>query len=88
MKSLICFSLVAFSFGAFAEDLAVMKQKASSQIDQKISKLQSSKSCINGADSVEKFNACRSDIDQMKMQKMEETTEEMKTEGKKDYESF
>lgn len=77
MKFLITLSLAAFSVGAFAQDdLATMKEDATSHIDQKISSLQEAKDCINNAGSIDKFKACKYDLHkqkkEMKMQKMEE----------------
>lgn len=73
MKSLIAISIAALSLGAFAqEDLNNMKMKANSHIDKKMTTLQSAKSCVNGATSVDKFKSCKYDMhEDMKMQKME-----------------
>jgi hypothetical protein len=73
MKFFIIMSLSIFSLTSFAqEDLNSMKNKANSHIDKKMTTLQSAKSCVNGAQSMEKFKACKYDMhEDMKMQKME-----------------
>ena len=79
MKFLTMLSLSLFAMGAFAQkDLNSMKQKATSHIDSKMSSLQTARGCINNANSMDKFKACKYDMKQdMKMQKME-AKEEMK----------
>jgi hypothetical protein len=79
MKFLITLSLSLFAFGALAqEDLNAMKQKATSHIDSKMSSLQTARGCINNANTMDKFKACKYDMKHdMKMQKME-AKEEMK----------
>lgn len=73
MKFLIALSFAVLSVSAFSqEDLNSMKNKANSQIDKKMSSLQSAKSCVNSAQSMDKFKACKYDMhEDMKMQKME-----------------
>jgi hypothetical protein len=73
MKFLMALSLATLSFTAFSqEDLNSMKSKATSHIDKKMSSLQTAKGCVNNANSMEKFKACKYDMhEDMKMQKME-----------------
>lgn len=79
MKLFIALTFTALSATAFAqEDLNAMKTKANSHIDKKMTTLQSAKSCVNNASSMDKFKACKYDMhEDMKMQKME-MKEEMK----------
>lgn len=85
MKFLITLSLAAFSFGAFAQgNLESMKEDATSHIDSKISNLQNAKTCINEADSTDRFKACKYDMKkEMKKQKMEKMEEMQKEEESK-----
>lgn len=90
MKFLITITLAAFSFGAFAQNLDSMKQDATSHLDSKISNLQDAKSCINDADSMDKFKACKYDMHKEmkkqkmeKMQKMEDSQQRMEEEVEK-----
>lgn len=73
MKFLTVVALSLFAFGAFAdESLTDMKSAANEHIAQKISTLNSSKSCIDGAKTKEAFKACKFDMhESMKMQKEE-----------------
>jgi hypothetical protein len=82
MKFLSILALASLASGVFAaEDLSAMKNKANSQIDQKMSSLQTAKSCVNSASSVDKFKACKYDMHEKmqkdKMQMMEEKKDEM-----------
>ena len=70
MKILIvASSLIAFSAFAMG-NLGEMKKDASDSIGREISSLQSSRSCVNGAKTVEAFKACNYNSD-MGMQKEE-----------------
>lgn len=73
MKYFLALSIATLSLGAFAqEDLNSMKTRANSHIDKKMSSLQTAKSCVNNAQSMDKFKACKYDMhEDMKMQKME-----------------
>jgi hypothetical protein len=84
MKFLITVSLALFSIGVFAEEnLANMKQEATSHIDSKISSLKDAKNCVSSAETVTKFKACKYDMKhKMKMQKME-SMKDMKCKGMK-----
>lgn len=86
MKFLIALSLASVSLVSFAQnDLNTMKNQANSHIDKKMSSLQTAKSCVNNAQSMEKFKACKYDMhEDMKMQKMEMM--EQKKEQKEDEE--
>jgi hypothetical protein len=82
MKFLSIVALAALSTGVFAaEDLNSMKSKAISHIDSKMDNLTNAKSCVNGANTVEKFKACKYDMHETmmkdKMQKMEEKKNEI-----------
>lgn len=58
MKILIvASSLIAFSAFAMG-NLGEMKKDAADSIGREITSLQSSRSCVNGAKTVEAFNAC------------------------------
>jgi hypothetical protein len=80
MKFLIFLSVFTFSLAAVAqEDLNTMKTQANSHIDQKMTTLQSAKSCVNKATTMDKFKACKYDMhEEMKMQKMEMMDEKKK----------
>lgn len=72
MKFLIALSLAVSSMAFAQGDLNSMKTKANSNIDRKMSSLQTAKSCVNNANTMEKFKACKYDMhEDMKMQKME-----------------
>jgi hypothetical protein len=72
MKILIvASSLIAFSAFAMGTDLGSMKKDATDSIGREISSLQSSRSCVNGAKTVEAFKTCNYSSD-MDMQKEEE----------------
>lgn len=73
MKFFITMTIAAFSIGVFAQgNLESMKQETTSHLDSKISSLQDAKSCINEADSMDKFKACKYDMHkEMRKQKME-----------------
>lgn len=72
MKFLVVLSVALLSMGAFAQDLNTMKQQANSDINKRMTSLQSTKDCIGNANTMEKFKACKYDMYQdMKMQKME-----------------
>lgn len=85
MKLILTFVLALSAAGALAqEDLNTMKSKANAHLNKKLSSLETAKSCINSADSVEKFKACKYDMhEEMKKnkkqameEKMNETSEE------------
>lgn len=80
---ILSLSLALLSFGAFAqEDLNSMKQRANSQIDQKMGTLRTAKDCIGNANTMEKFKACKYDkLEDMKMQKMEAMEEKKLEKG-------
>lgn len=82
MKLILAFTLIFSSFGAFAQkDLDSMKQKANSHIDKKLTSLETAKSCINAANNMDKFKACKYDMHEemkkTKMQAMEEKKQEL-----------
>ena len=81
MKFLTIAALSLFAFGAFAEDsLSDMKTDANEMIAQKLSTLNTSKACIDGAKTKEAFKACKFDMhESMKAQK-EEASEKAKDE--------
>lgn len=69
MKILIvASSLIAFGAFAMGGSLSEMKKDAADSIGREISSLQSSRSCVNGAKTVEAFKACNyhSDMDMQK----------------------
>lgn len=72
MKFLLASTLALFMMSAFAEDLNAMKKSANETLDKKMSTIQKSKSCVNSADTVDKFKACKVNTGDMNMQKMEE----------------
>lgn len=81
------FSIAALSLGAFAqEDLDSFKQKATSHLDEKSSIIQTAKSCINNAESLDAAKACKydmkKDLKHMKHEKLQ--AQEEKQEDKKD----
>jgi hypothetical protein len=81
MKILIvASSLIAFSAFAMGTDLGSMKKDATDSIGREISSLQSSRSCVNGAKTVEAFKACNYSSD-MDMQKEEAGMHEGMHEG-------
>lgn len=81
MKFLTIAALSLFAFGAFAEEsLSDMKTDANEMIAQKLSTLNTSKACIDGAKTKEAFKACKFDMhESMKAQK-EEASEKAKDE--------
>ena len=83
MKLLLAVSLSAFAFGAFAaDDLNSMKSSANRRIDEQLNTLQSSKTCVNGATTVEAFKACKVDAGSS-IQREEETIHTKETVEKK-----
>lgn len=86
MKFLLAVSLSAFALGAFAaEDLNTMKSSANRRIDEQLNTLQSSKTCVNGAATVEAFKACKVDAGTgSSIQKEEEVIRTQSVEKKKD----
>lgn len=74
MKILTTLTLSLFAFGALAQgNLAEMKRMANDSIGKQMSGLETSKSCINGAKTVDAFNACNYDMQgSTKRQKQEE----------------
>jgi hypothetical protein len=85
MKLLImASSLIAFSAFAMMGDLGEMKKDASESIGKEITSLQSSRTCINGAKTVESFKACNYDSGHMDMQK-EEAMMDKKMDKKMDH---
>jgi hypothetical protein len=81
MKFLSILALAALSTGAFAaEDLNAMKSKAVTHIDNKMNSLTNAKSCVNGAQTVEKFKACKYDMKEEMMKQKMEAMEEKKNE--------
>lgn len=79
MKLILTLVLVLSAAGAFAqEDLNTMKSKANAHLNKKLSSLETAKSCINAADSVEKFKACKYDMhEEMKKNKKQAMEEKM-----------
>lgn len=72
MKFVAILTFASLSFGAMAQDLATMKNEANTHLDQKMASLQTAKSCVNNASTVEKFKACKYDMhESMKKQKMQ-----------------
>lgn len=62
MKFLLTTTLALFAFGALAaDDLNTLKSDANQRIDDQMSALQSSKTCVNGATTVDAFKACKVD---------------------------
>lgn len=82
MKFLTVAALSLFAFSAFAEDsLTDMKSDANEMIAQKMSTLNTSKACIDGAKTKEAFKACKFDMhESMKAQK-EEAADKMDKES-------
>lgn len=81
MKLILTFIFALSAAGALAqEDLTTMKSKANAHLNKKLSSLEMAKSCINAADSVEKFKACKydmhEDMKKNKIQAMEEKKNE------------
>jgi hypothetical protein len=74
MKTLVTLVVAVFTVGAFAaEDLNMMKQQATSNIDKKMNSLKTAKSCVSNASTMDAFKACKLDMKQdMDMQKMED----------------
>ena len=83
MKTLTIMTLSIFSLSVFAtENLGDMKRMANDSISRELSTLQSNKTCINGAKTVESFKACKYDMDEnMKVQKEEEKVMEKKVDS-------
>ncbi len=79
MKLILTFVLALSAAGALAqEDLNTMKTKANAHLNKKLSSLESAKSCINSADSIEKFKACKYDMhEDMKKNKRQAMEEKM-----------
>lgn len=78
MKFLFASVTALFLMSAFAEDLSAMKKSANSTLDKQMSSIQKSKSCVNSADTVEKFKACKINTGDMNMeQKMEEGKDQL-----------
>ncbi len=73
MKLLIGSLMVLTAFAAHAEgSLSEMKRMANDHMTQKMSSMQTAKSCIESAQTKEAFKACKYDMhEDMKMQKME-----------------
>lgn len=72
MKFLIvASSLIAFSAFAMEGNLGEMQRNASDSIGREISSLQTSKTCVNGAKTIEAFKACNYNPEHMNMQKEE-----------------
>lgn len=74
MKIVTTLTLSLFALGAFAQgNLNDMKRMANDSIGREMSTLESNKTCINGAKTVEAFKACKYDLNEsMKMQKEED----------------
>ena len=84
MKILVA-ALSLISFSALAMDnLSDLKRKANDSIGKEMSTLQSNKSCINNAKTVNAFKACNYDIGGAEMQKEEVKMMEKKEEPIKD----
>lgn len=79
MKLILTFVLALSAASALAqEDLNTMKTKANAHLNKKLSSLESAKSCINSADSIEKFKACKYDMhEDMKKNKRQAMEEKM-----------
>ena len=86
MKILMVMTLSMFAFGAMAaENLNDMKRMANDSISREISTLQSNKTCINNAKSVDALKACKYDMSEsMDVQKEEEKKIEKKVKGIED----
>lgn len=71
MKILTALTFSFFAFGVLAQqNLSDMKRMANDSIGKEISTLESNKSCVNGAKTVEAFKACKYDLhENMNMQK-------------------
>lgn len=85
MKLILTFVLALSAAGALAqEDLNTLKSKANSHLNKKLSSLETAKSCINSADSIEKFKACKydmyEDMKKNKKQAMEEKVDDSSSE--------
>lgn len=80
MKILTTLTLSLFAFGALAQgNLSDMKRMANDSIGREMSSLESNKTCINGAKTVEAFKACKYDMhEKMNMQKEEDKMMEKK----------
>jgi hypothetical protein len=88
MKILVA-ALSLISFSALAMDnLSDLKRKANDSIGKEMSSLQTDKTCINNAKSVNAFKACNYDIGGVEMQKEEVKMMEKKEEVIKDSEDL
>ncbi len=87
MKFLSILALASLATGAFAaEDLSAMKSKANSHIDSKLSNLNNAKTCVNNAQTLEKFKACKYDMHESMMKDKAQMMEEKKDDFTKDVE--
>lgn len=78
MKFLLASTVALFMMSAFAQDLSAMKKSANESLDKKMSNLQKSKNCVNSANTVDKFKACKvNTVDMDMQQKMEESKENL-----------
>ena len=77
MKFLFASVAALFVMSAFAEDLSSMKKTANANLDKQLSSIQKSKNCVNSADTVDKFKACKITGDMNMEQKMEESKEKL-----------
>lgn len=83
MKLFIAALFTTVSLAANAETLAQMKTKANAHLGEKLSTIETARTCVNSAESVEAFKACKYDMhEDMKIQKQEMIEE--KTEQKEE----
>jgi hypothetical protein len=76
MKIVTTLTLSLFAFGALAEgNLSDMKRMANDSISREMSSLESNKTCINGAKTVDAFKACKYDLNESQKMQKEETKE-------------
>jgi hypothetical protein len=80
MKIVTTLTLSLFAFGALAQgNLSDMKRMANDSISREMSSLESNKTCINGAKTVDAFKACKYDLNEsQKMQKEEDKSVDKK----------
>jgi hypothetical protein len=76
MKIVTTLTLSLFAFGALAQgNLSDMKRMANDSISREMSSLESNKTCINGAKTVDAFKACKYDLNESQKMQKEETKE-------------
>ena len=82
MKLLLAIVLGLFSMTAFTKDLNSKKEMMSTHLDQKISRLQEAKACIQGANTEEALKKCKKDM-KKDMSAMKEDMKDKKKEMKR-----